>query len=377
VKIECESCRAPICRLRAVTSIVIIVFVSIARPAYSGPEQTLTGSSPTAQRRHIYVGYSMKTIKALDRDWLKAASTSVTWDGINAWQRFVIADSLTQYAQLTGDRSRVSEIERAIDNHEGLDGNDDDLWAVIASINIYRLDASPHFLYSAQSNFTRITSGYWDATCGGGIWWDHERTYKNAITNELLLYAATSLFLATGDPSYSIWAHREWQWFSNSGLINDRGLINDGLNNRCVNNGQTTWTYNQGVVLGGLIGLYLIERDDSYILIATRLAKSTISGLTTAGGILRESLEHLNQDGQAFKGIFAQYLGYLVPFIEDPRDRHFITEFIYKNADCIWIQRGLPGNEMSGYWDGIHALYGAAAQASAIALFNAAIASSR
>ncbi len=162
-----------------------------------------------------------------------------------------------------------------------MDGNDDDLWAVIASLNIYGLDPSPRFIQSAESNFKRITDNYWDTTCGGGIWWDHERTYKNAITNELLLYASTSLYRATNDPAYRAWAVREWKWFNSSGMINERGLINDGLDKNCANNGQNTYTYNQGVILGGLVDLYLIDGDYAHILLASRLATASISNLST------------------------------------------------------------------------------------------------
>ena len=39
-------------------------------------------------------------------------------------------------------------------------------------------------------------------------------------------------------------------------MINENLLVNDGLDPRtCTNNGAETWTYNQGVVLGGLVAL--------------------------------------------------------------------------------------------------------------------------
>jgi predicted alpha-1,6-mannanase (GH76 family) len=38
------------------------------------------------------------------------------------------------------------------------------------------------------------------------------------------------------------------------------GLVNDGLTPACAHNGSTTWSYNQGVVLGGLAAIrYLYE----------------------------------------------------------------------------------------------------------------------
>ena len=41
-------------------------------------------------------------------------------------------------------------------------------------------------------------------------------------------------------------------------MLNSQWLFNDGLTSACVNNNSTTWTYNQGVILGGLVNLYEI-----------------------------------------------------------------------------------------------------------------------
>lgn len=39
-------------------------------------------------------------------------------------------------------------------------------------------------------------------------------------------------------------------------MINSQNLINDGLTSQCTNNKDIVWTYNQGVVLGGLVKLF-------------------------------------------------------------------------------------------------------------------------
>ncbi len=73
-------------------------------------------------------------------------------------------------------------------------------------------------------------------TCGGGLWWSADKTYKNAITNELYLVTAMRLWhrcraaaaaasaaaapRSEGDPSFLQWAQREWHWFANSSMIN-------------------------------------------------------------------------------------------------------------------------------------------------------------
>lgn len=62
------------------------------------------------------------------------------------------------------------------------------------------------------------------------------------------------------------WAQKEWAWFSGSGMINGNNLVNDGLDSKsCKNNGQTTWSYNQGVLFEGLALLTAATGDASYI----------------------------------------------------------------------------------------------------------------
>lgn len=53
-------------------------------------------------------------------------------------------------------------------------------------------------------------------------------------------------------------------------MINSESLINDGLTSDCKNNGGLTWTYNQGVILGGLANLHKITNN------ATLLTRYTL-----------------------------------------------------------------------------------------------------
>src|SRR5260370_29211073 len=113
----------------------------------------------------------------------------------------------------------------------------------------------------AKTIFADLTTG-WTNTCGGGIWWNKDtvQPYKGAIQNELFLLTAIRLHQRTpgdaGFGSYFYWATNEWAWFKASGMINGQNLINNGLTPSCQNDGQPTWTYNQGVILAGLAALY-------------------------------------------------------------------------------------------------------------------------
>ncbi len=179
---------------------------------------------------------------------------------------------------------------------------DDEGWWANAWIRAYDLTGNPSFLNLAKTIFSDLTTG-WDSTntlCPGGVWWSKARSYKNAIPNELFLLAAIRLHQRTpgdgGVGSYFYWATNEWAWFKASGMINAQNLVNDGLNG-CVNNGQITWTYNQGVILGGLTDLYKTTGNTTYLNQAVAIANAAISTLVDGNGILREPCESGNCGG--------------------------------------------------------------------------------
>lgn len=104
---------------------------------------------------------------------------------------------------------------------------------------------------------------------------------------------------------YLSWANKEWNWFKNSGLINAQHTINDGLDNAtCKNNGETVWSYNQGVILGALTELSRATKDNSYITTAKQIADAAIAALTDSNGILHDACEpDCGGDGSQFKGL--------------------------------------------------------------------------
>ncbi|MEK8169397.1 glycoside hydrolase family 76 protein [Streptomyces sp. M19] len=121
--------------------------------------------------------------------------------------------------------------------------------------------------------------GFWDTgTCGGGVWWDRERTYKNAVTSGLYLTLATALHQrVAGDTQWGDRARAAGDWFLSSGLIDDAGLVNDGLTKDCANNGQTVWSYNQGLAIGGLTELWRATGEDRLLESARKLADAALS----------------------------------------------------------------------------------------------------
>jgi predicted alpha-1,6-mannanase (GH76 family) len=249
---------------------------------------------------------------------------------------------------------------------------DDEGWWALAWIRAFDLTRESRYLNMAKTIFNDMTGG-WDDTCKGGIWWSKERKYKNAIANELFLAIAARLYLRTGEQRFLDWAQREWNWFKNSGMINSDNLINDGLDSACRNNRQPTWTYNQGVILGGLIDLHRSTRDAALLTQAQAIADAAIVKLAP-NGILREPCEpDCGVDGPQFKGIFMRNLNYLYRTTNQPRYR----EFIFRNADSIWAQCRNKANQFGLCWAEDFDRADAARQSAAIDGLNAAMLASR
>jgi len=323
---------------------------------------------PARAQAPVWPSRAAAAADLLEQTW----GTADGWQASENWQRFPITQILLDYQRRTGDGRVSARIAAAVRNRAGRYLNDDDLWAVIASVDAWQADRDPELLGWAAANFTRLVTDHWDDHCAGGIWWDPKHGYKNAITNELLLTAATRLYLATGQQAYRDWALRIWGWFDASGMIGPDGLINDGLDRRCRNNGAPRYTYNQGVLLGGLSDLTNITGDPQYRAIAVRTALTATRTLVTPQGLLTEPSDRLGADGPMFKGVFVFHLGHLVAAMPDGTDRAELRAWLTRNSDAVWALSGEGRQPVDGLWSGGSSQTGAAAQASALALFLAA-----
>lgn len=292
----------------------------------------------------------------------------------------------------------------------------------------------PQFAHRARL-FYDIASVGWDTSlCGGGMVWNPRLApYKNAITNQLFITASIwmylyfpgdddpSPFLYTSstssqdhfreinkppakphDPIYLSNAIDAYKWLKSSNMRNQAGLYVDGFHirgwrggrdksngtSKCDLRDEKVYTYNQGVVLSGLRGLWEATGNRFYLEDGHELVRNVIratgwddrndderkwqwAGLGR-GGVLEEECDwsgSCSQDGQTFKGIFFwHFTSFCAPLPSDSKDtdRPWLDDettralhrnscrayepWVRKNAQAAWMTKDKDG--LMGSWWG-------------------------
>ena len=305
------------------------------------------------------------------------------WRTTGWWNAANALTAVTGYTRCTGDQAYRRVIpgtfraaqRRYRGGHRGFINAffDDNGWWALAWVAAYDLTRDRRYLEAAQAIFAHNQGG-WDESCGGGLWWNTSRRYKNAITSELFLVLAARLAQRVpGEREYREyldWALRTWEWLRDSGMIGPASLVNDGLTAGCANNGGTTWTYNQGVILGGLAALCELTGDQAYLRAGELIADAALRGLACPAGILAEPCEPSACDGDQtqFKGIFIRHLHDFQRLNGKPAYRAFILA----NADSAWQRARNADGQFGLRWAGPFDKADASRQSSALEVLIAA-----
>ncbi|KAF9692958.1 hypothetical protein EKO04_009160 [Ascochyta lentis] len=293
-------------------------------------------------------GYS----KSLNPDTSEPQTTfPADWDAEDG--QYVDIQRLPSFASESKDAATQAALATAPNPEDWLDGfYDDDLWWALAWIGAYDVTQNIQYLQLAEGIFGQVTKA-WPTRCGnGGIFWSWKKDYMNAIANELFFSTAAHLAnRAQNKDTYIEWAELTLNWFLNSGMINEQGTINDGLTEGCENNGYTTWSYNQGVILGGLVELNKALPNDTYLPLASKIAKAGIAELSDNEGVIHDGCEPgCGGDGSQFKGIFMRNLQLLHQVAPDDT----FADSIRANANSVWANNRDEGqgNTLSINWAG-------------------------
>ncbi|UPG87645.1 glycoside hydrolase family 76 protein [Luteibacter aegosomatis] len=333
-----------------------------AFPALAGERnRTPVVDGPTAMARARVAADVLMSSYEPEKAWFPSS-----W-----WNSAVALQTIGDYMQRTGDRRYLAQLDNTFEKDKGvfpagvlsgdpLLGNftsraiDDSEWWGLTWLQAYDLTRDPKYLDMAVT-IANYVYGYWDpGTCGGGVWWNAERTYKNAITNGLWIRLTAELHNRI--PGDTLWLGRSrtaWAWFQGSGMINADGLVNDGLTDACTNNGQNVWTYNQGLAIGAGLELWRATRDPKILGTVRRLADAAIGpNALVTDGTLSETCDATDQscddNAKQFKGIFMRYWTDLV---DTTHDRGYAA-FLERQAATIWNDDRDAANRLGTRWSG-------------------------
>jgi predicted alpha-1,6-mannanase (GH76 family) len=347
--------------LAALVAAALLAFaLASSAKAGTGPASPRADGSTAVARARVAADVLMDSYDP-DKAWFPSS-----W-----WNSAVALQTVGDYMQRTGDRRYIAQLDHTFEKDKGafpagvlsgdpLLGNftsraiDDSEWWALTWLQAYDLTGNRKYLDMAVT-IANYVYGYWDTgTCGGGVWWNAERTYKNAVTNGLWIRLTAELHNRLGGDR--VWLERSrtaWAWFSGSGMINANGLVNDGLTDTCGNNGQTVWSYNQGLAIGAGLELWRASRDPRILATVRRLADAAIApGGLVAHGVLTESCDALDRtcddNAKQFKGVFMRYWTDLVDTTRDPR----YAAFLDRQAENIWAHDRDAAGRLGTRWSG-------------------------
>ncbi|MEV5963455.1 glycoside hydrolase family 76 protein [Kribbella sp. NPDC051952] len=347
--------------LRVVLAGAVTLAVGLVSPPSAGADPGHAADGPTATARARVAADVLMSSYEPVKAWFPSS-----W-----WNSAVALQTIGDYMQRTGDRRYLPQLDNTFEKDKGvfpagylsgdpLLGNftsraiDDSEWWGLTWIQAYDLTKNRKYLDMAVK-IAEYVEGYWDpSSCGGGVWWDGERTYKNAVTNGLWVRLTAELHnRMPGDRRWLGRSKEGWNWLTGSGMINSAALVNDGLNSNCENNGGTVWSYNQGLAIGAGLELWRATHDPKLLTTVRRLADAAIApgGLVT-DGVLTEYCDApgrtCDDNGKQFKGIFMRYW---MDLADTTHDRRY-TDFVDQQAATVWNNDRDAAGRLGERWSG-------------------------
>jgi hypothetical protein len=298
--------------------------------------------------------------------------TNGWWTGANALT--AIIDNIKRSGMHSYQYAIATTYDKNINAQGGQFRNeylDDTGWWGLAWVDAYDVTGDSRYLNTARADADWMFN-YWDTRCGGGVYWNTGRTVKNAIPNSLYIQLNAQLSQRiAGDSVYRQRAQAGWSWFQSTGMLNSSNLVNDGVNlSTCRNNGDVTWTYNQGVLMNALVQLNKLTGDANALATARRIGDAVVnSSYLSPGGILREPNESAtcSGDGASFKGAAVRGLGVL-----NSATGGAYNGYLQRNADRNYASNRDSLDQYGSHWAGPYVATNHSCQHSVLDLLNAA-----
>ena len=270
------------------------------------------------------------------------------WGWANALQ--VLAD----YQKVRGDRNDYSWAYDSIYNHNFIgDYFDDQGWWGLAMMQLYFDTNDWRYVDKAVEIVNDMKNRGGTDICGANsIFWSDAQKYIASIANELFISLNAKIRMADGRATSNMDdARNTFDWLQNSGLIGGDNIIMDGLNvnddGSCGGINNWEFTYNNGVILSGLVDIALRAGESGfdggyYMSRANDIARAAIAKFNQDGWVADGNIYDKTQggDGVYFKGIFVKNLAYLAMNTNDQDLKQNIVDFLNFNYNGLINNQG-------------------------------------
>ena len=143
----------------------------------------------------------------------------------------------------------------------------------------YKVTKLKKFLRISTKIFDWVWSNGWDSqACGGGLWFDQSQQSKETIENVQMFQLGNRLARLTGKSEYKEKAREVWRWINKVGIISqETSQVFDGISlTSCRPDTATTFTYTAGTAIGGLVELFLLEKNQTHLQTAHNISLAVI-----------------------------------------------------------------------------------------------------
>ncbi|XP_061171978.1 uncharacterized protein LOC133181504 [Saccostrea echinata] len=253
------------------------------------------------------------------------------WNGYDGfWQNGAVLEPMAnfmEYAQhkryltvVTGSQRDLYSLMEAYGPYPSFD---DMGWFGLSYARIYELFSLQEFLQTAIDILNWSWKTGWDSTgqCNGGMWFDNNFNAKQTITDVQMYHLAAKLYRLTNNTEFrSKYKKIEEYIFSNNLINSSTFLLSDGIDlNSCKPSNSVGFTYETGIMMGAFSEMYKLTNNDSYLILADKIATAAIQYNSNASGIFTEKNcdPDCDDDAKMFKGIFVRNLRYFMDTVND------------------------------------------------------------
>jgi predicted alpha-1,6-mannanase (GH76 family) len=231
---------------------------------------------------------------------------------------------------------------------------DDENWMALSLMRAFDWTNDRTYLDRAVTLFQDITSA-WDSTSArpGGIWWDRAHTQKATASNAGPVITGARLTAKTGDTTHLAFARRVYDHWRSTMVDAMTYQVADHVN---PDGTIVRWrfTYNEGLMIGAAVELYLATGEARYLSDAHAIAAAMLrdqTRATAAGAVLFDGTNAgCTGDCAQFKGIGYRYLAALYRL--DPSHAEY-RPVLQGSAEAVWsLARNATTGLFSIDWSG-------------------------